>query len=89
MSQPASFPPRPWGCCLRSPVVWRQAVRFGLPVGLLQAALNQGDLWLHQQVTPIVVAKTVVSPLLSLAVALLATAATHRRIQPPHSPPTP
>lgn len=77
--------PTAWKRALCARVVWQQAARYGLPVGVLQAALNQGDLWLHHQVTPLVAVKTVVSPLLSFGVALLAAAAAHREIATPSS----
>lgn len=61
--------------------VWRRAAPIGLSVGLFQAALNQGDHWLNHQVTTAVVIKTLLSPLITLSVALLSAAATHTRIQ--------
>jgi hypothetical protein len=61
--------------------VWRRAAPIGLSVGLFQAALNQGDHWLHNEVTTGVVIKTILSPLITLSVALLSAAITHIRIQ--------
>ena len=61
--------------------VWRRAAPIGLSVGLFQAALNQGDHWLHDEVTAGVVIKTILSPLITLSVALLSAAFTHIRIQ--------
>lgn len=61
--------------------VWRRAAPIGLSVGLFQAALNQGDHWLHNEVTIGVVIKTILSPLITLSVALLSAAITHIRIQ--------
>jgi hypothetical protein len=49
---------------------------LGLPVGLLQAALNQGDHWWRHEVDGLVLAKSVLSPLLSCSIAFLSAAAT-------------
>jgi hypothetical protein len=49
-----------------------------LPAGLIQALLNQGDYWLTGQVTTLVAAKSVVSPLVGFGVAFLAAVTTHR-----------
>ena len=62
---------------LRTRAVWARAARLGLVVGLLQASLNQGDHWLHDEVTGLIVLKTILSPLLSLGIALASAAATH------------
>lgn len=62
----------------RDPRVWRRTLVLGLPVGLLQAALNQGDHWWRHEVGPAVVAKTILSPLLSCTIAFLSAAATRR-----------
>ena len=56
--------------------VWRRTLLLGLPVGLLQAALNQGDHWLHHAVDGTVVLKTILSPLLSCTIAFISAAAT-------------
>lgn len=55
----------------RSADVWRRTLLLGLPVGLLQATLNQGDHWWHQHVDSVVIAKTVLSPLLSCSIAFV------------------
>jgi hypothetical protein len=60
----------------RDPRVWRRTLVLGLPVGLLQAALNQGDHWWRHEVGPVVVAKTILSPLLSCTIAFVSAAAT-------------
>ena len=52
-----------WGRALRDPATWGRALRVGAPVGLLQAAIHQGDAWLRLAVDASVVTKTVVSPL--------------------------
>lgn len=68
--------PRLLAAC-RDPNVWRRTLVLGLPVGLLQAALNQGDHWWNQEVTPVVVTKTILSPLLSCTIAFISAAATY------------
>ena len=70
----------------RDPRVWRRTLLLGLPVGLLQAALNQGDHWWHHQVDGPVVLKTILSPLLSCTIAFVSAAATHAAASSqPHS----
>lgn len=59
------------------PAVWRRAAPIGLAVGLVQICVNQGDHWLHQQVTAAVVVKTILCPLISLGVAVASAAAAH------------
>ncbi|MFN3486188.1 MAG: hypothetical protein ACK44W_11995 [Planctomycetota bacterium] len=54
---------------------WRRALGVGLPVGLAQAALNQGDQWVRHAVDWTVVAKTVLTPLVSILVAWISAAA--------------
>ena len=66
----------PWLLALRQRSVWLRALKFGLSVGLLQAAVNQGDAWLHHDTNLRVVAKTVASPLISFALVLFTSAAT-------------
>ena len=61
--------------------VWKRAAPIGLSVALVQVALNQGDHWLHHQVTTGVVIKTILSPLVTHSVAVLSAASTHVRIQ--------
>jgi hypothetical protein len=51
-------------------------LKFGLSVGLLQAAVNQGDLWLHHDTDLRVIAKTIASPMISFALVLFTSAAT-------------
>lgn len=60
----------------RQPSAWRRAARLGLVVGLAQVALNQGDHWLRQEITPALILKTILSPLLSFAIALVSSVAT-------------
>jgi hypothetical protein len=50
---------------------------LGLPVGLMQAALNQGDHWWRHNVDTLIVAKSILSPLLSCSIAFASAVATH------------
>ena len=65
-----------WLLALRQRSVWLRALKFGLTAGLLQAAVNQGDLWLRHAVSPSVVAKTIASPLIGFVLVLFTGAAT-------------
>jgi hypothetical protein len=56
--------------------VWTKAAMVGLPVGCLQALLNQGDLWWQHKADGLVLFKTLLSPLITFSVALLSSAAT-------------
>jgi len=58
--------------------VWMRALRIGLPVGVLQIAVNQGDHWLSGHITGGVIVKTIASPTISIGIALVAAAATVR-----------
>ena len=60
----------------RDPAVWRRAARLGLVIGFLQTSLNQGDHWLHGEITTGLILKTILSPMLSFAVAFLAALGT-------------
>ena len=46
----------------------------GLPIGLLQSVINQGDVWLRHEQTAGTVAKTFISPLVTFSVALVSAA---------------
>lgn len=54
--------------------VWRRAAVVGLPIGVLQAVINQGDVWLRHEQTAGTVVKTLVSPLVTFSVALISAA---------------
>ena len=54
--------------------VWRRAAKWGVPIGLLQAVINQGDYWVNHAVNAAVVAKTIVSPMVTFSVALISAA---------------
>jgi hypothetical protein len=65
-----------WILALRERSVWVRAVKFGLTAGVLQAAVNQGDHWLHRDFPTVVVVKTIASPLIGLTLVLFTSAAT-------------
>lgn len=77
---PTPPPPRSRGAsylrACRDPEVWRRTLALGLPVGFLQAGLNQGDHWLRHDITAAVVTKSILSPLLSCSIAFVSAAAT-------------
>jgi len=56
--------------------VWKRALRLGLTAGLIQATLNQGDAWARGAVSPSVLLKSIVSPLVGFLLVLIASAAT-------------
>ena len=56
-----------WVRALKDPATWGRALRVGAPVGLLQAAIHQGDAWLRLAIDAKVVIKTVVSPMVGFA----------------------
>jgi hypothetical protein len=61
----------------RDPHVWRRTLLIGLPVGFLQAAINQGDHWLHHRVDGAVVLKTLLCPMVSCSIAFVSAVAAH------------
>lgn len=63
-----------WVEALFHPTVWRRASLIGIPVGILQAAINQGDIWLRHAADGVVVAKTIASPCVAFGIALTSTA---------------
>jgi hypothetical protein len=56
-----------WVRALACRDAWRRALLVGVPVGLLQAAIHQGNAWARGAVDAPVVLKTLMSPLLSFA----------------------
>jgi hypothetical protein len=58
----------------RDPMIWRYTLLLGLPVGLLQAALNQGDHWWRHEVNGAIIAKSILSPVLSCSIAFTSAA---------------
>ena len=63
-----------WLQALGCGAVWRRAAKWGVPVGILQAVINQGDFWLHHAVSAAVITKTIVSPMVTFSVALISAA---------------
>jgi len=76
-----------WLLAMRQRSVWMRAAKVGLPIGCLQAVIDQGDVWLSHQATVGTLAKTIISPLVTLSVALIAAAGTwvekQRTLPPP------
>jgi hypothetical protein len=70
-------PAASWRHSLLAAPVWKRAACYGLPAGLLQAALNQGDFWATGAVTAVVAVKSVLSPLIGFGVAYVAAVTTH------------
>lgn len=70
---------------LLHPAVWRKAAPIGLTVGLIQVVINQGDHWLHHEVTNAVIIKSILSPLVTLSVAVASAIATHLELRRMHS----
>jgi len=65
-----------WLLALRQWRVWRRALTLGLSVGVFQALINQGDHWLRREWDGALIAKTVISPLVTFFVALISAAQT-------------
>ena len=61
---------------LRDPSVWSRTLRIGLPVGFIQVCINHGDAWLAGAITAGVVAKSILSPAVSCAIAFTAALGT-------------
>ena len=53
-----------------------RGAKLGLSVGVIQAIINQGDVWLAHDETLGTLAKTIISPLVTFSVALVSAAAT-------------
>ncbi len=68
---------------LRRREIWRRAAPIGFSVGLLQAAVNQGDHWLRHEVTSGVILKTILSPLIGLSLAVVSAAAAQAKSSKP------
>jgi hypothetical protein len=65
-----------WLLAFRQQSIWSRAVKFGFTAGLLQAAVNQGDLWLRHAASTGVIVKTMISPLIGLILVWCTSAAT-------------
>jgi len=72
-----------WRQAFRQRSVWLRAVKLGLSVGFLQAAINQGDHWLSGRVDHVVVIKSIISPLIGFTLVLVSAAQTwvHRSLE--------
>ena len=66
-----------WRIAFHQRSVWARGAKLGLSVGVLQAIINQGDVWLDHGETVGTVIKTIISPLVTFAVALVSAAATY------------
>ena len=84
---PTSRPSSRYFAACRDPRVWRRTLWLGVPVGLLQVGLNQGDHWWRHQVDAAVLAKTILSPLLSCSIAFVSAVTTQTTRQPTSSHP--
>jgi hypothetical protein len=58
--------------------LWWRAARIALPVGLLQASINQGDHWMRGDFSTAVVAKSLLTPLVTFLVAFTSAVLTAR-----------
>ena len=65
-----------WKQAFRQRAVWLRALKLGFTTGCVQAAVNQGDIWLRHAATAEVVAKTIASPLIGFTLVLVAAAET-------------
>jgi len=65
-----------WREALRQRSVWLRAVKLGLTVGFLQAAINQGDHWVRGELNFVVILKSIVSPLIGFTLVLFSAAQT-------------
>ena len=65
-----------WFAALQQGSVWKRAATLGLSIGICQAVLNQWDYWVNNTVSVSIVAKTILSPLLTFSVALVSAAST-------------
>lgn len=77
-----------WRATLARPATWRRGLAIGLPVGLLQVSVNQGDVWLRGAADLTVVVKSIVSPVIAVGVAV-ASAAWAGAAGPPDGPTQP
>ena len=78
MSEEATYSSAETTAVQRQPV-WGRVLLVGVSVGALQVAVNQGDYWLRGAVDATVVIKTVLSPLITLTVAVLSAVCAWRQ----------
>lgn len=69
-----------WLAPLAVRAVWLRAAKVALPVGVLQACINQGEFWVRGEFTAGVITRSLLTPVISLTVGLLAAASTYRLI---------
>src|SRR5215207_8833821 len=69
--------PNLWLIAFQQRAVWARGAKLGLSVGVLQAILNQGDVWIAHAETTGTVVKTILSSLVTFSVALVSAAATY------------
>ena len=70
-----------WIETLAARCLWWRAARIALPVGLVQDCINQGDHWLRGDFSSGVVAKSLLTPCVTFAVAFVSAVNTSRYIQ--------
>lgn len=70
--------PPTWWQSLTSTTVLRAALRVTIPVGLLQASINNGDHWLAGDFSTAVITKSLLTPLVTFLVASVSAAAALR-----------
>ena len=63
-----------WKQALSQRGVWRRSLLIGLPVGVIQILVNQGDHWWRLQVDEVIVLKTLMTPVVALCVCLFSAA---------------
>lgn len=66
-----------WLAALARKAVWRRACKLGVPVGILQAFINQGDYWLLNRSHEASMTKTIISFLVTFVAALGSSAEVH------------
>jgi hypothetical protein len=65
-----------WRRALASPSIWRRALIVAAPVGFMQVAVNQGDVWIRHltgggPAAPALIVKTLASPLITITVSVV------------------
>jgi hypothetical protein len=69
---------RTWRQILAVPTLWWRAARIAVPVGLVQVMINQGDHLFRGEITPAVVAKSLLTPTVTFLVAFVSAVLTAR-----------
>jgi len=65
-----------WLLAFRQRSLWLRALKFGFTAGMLQALVNQGDVWYRHAASTGVIMKTIASPLIGLTLVFLTSAGT-------------